>query len=846
MRKTQRKQIEEFAGLLEQAHEEIRKYIENKNFPAALELLQQCQEGAVQIGELIEKTEGENAPTIAKLEDYCELVYEVHEGISGDMDINAVKIHKKLRKSLIQVENSIKNDIRIRLEMVFLPYKASMWDSLESVWRAADADPDCDAYVAPIPYYDKNPDGSLGTEHYEGNAYPDYVPVVHYNEYDFENRRPDVIFFHNPYDQFNNVTSVHPFFYSANLKKMTDCLVYIPYYCTSGGMNEAQGYAVSYYYADYIVIQTEKYRKYFDPNLPQEKLLPFGSPKFDKVVRLCNNPPEPPEAWKEKMAGKKVYFYNTSINGMLADTEAFLKKMEYVFRRFAKCEHACLLWRPHPLLESTFDSMRAGYKPVYEKLKQYFFESGLGIYDDTPEIEPTIALCDAYIGDEGSSVTSLFGIVGKPVFILNNNIHHSPKEDDWRGEIIRDFLRGGCDEFQITQGNKLYYAPDCDYRYEYYCDLSEYAAGGYYLKTIQINEKIYVCPANAQDILVVQNRRIVKKIKLEHHLDQSGAFYSAWRNGHYIFLIPDQYPAIVRLDTRNDEVSYLYEGKDVFVKEVKGQRMIGCSCVWKQYILVASPDDNQVLAIDSESMKMQLLSTMSENHCGCMVMEATETEIWMLPYEGTTITRWNPDTGEMREYSKLPDGFRCNNNLHGYECMECPFSMAVPYRNSILLSPHWGNMFILLDPETGEMKEWKLPFAVSNEKTNGFYSAYALGRFMQRTDSLGEWTYRYFHMVDRRLYDINLETGEYKEFPIVFDTAELKMHTAGFEQISDWMMYSCMENAFNSLTDLLEDRITGQPYDRDKQMQSYGEIAANSDGTCGEKIYLFIKEAMTW
>lgn len=844
MRKTQKKQIEEFAGLLEQAHEEIRKYIENKNFPAALELLRQCQEGAVQIGELIEETEGENAPVIAQLENYCELVYEVHEELSGSAEVNAVKISKRLRKTLIQIENSIKNDIRIRLEVVFLPYKVSMWDSLESVWLAADADPDCDAYVVPIPYYDKNPDGSLGAEHYEGNDYPDNVPVVHYNEYDFENRRPDAVFIHNPYDQYNNVTSVHPFFYSKNLKKMTDCLVYIPYYCTSGGMSEAQGYSVSYYYADYIVIQAEKYRKYFDPNLPQEKLLPFGSPKFDKVVRLCNDPPKPPEAWKKKMSGKRVYFYNTSINGMLVDTEAFLKKMEYVFQCFAKCEHACLLWRPHPLLESTFDSMRAGYKPVYEKLKQYFFESGIGIYDDTPEIEPAVALCDVYIGDALTSVTSLFGIAGKPVFVLNNRIHYSPKEDDWRGEIIADFPIAACGEWIITQGNKLYHAPRHDYQYEYCLDLSEYAAGEYYLCTIRINEKTYVCPANAQDILVVQNRRIIKKIELEHHVGQTGAFYRARRIGHYIFLIPYQYPAIVRLDTRNDEVSYLYDGKDVFVKEVKGQPRIGGNCVWGRYLLVASPDDNRVLAIDSESMEAQLLSTMAENQCGCFVMATAESEIWMLPYEGTTITGWNPDTGEMREYSGLPDGFKCYNKVYKYECMEAPFSMAAPYQNSIVLSPYWGNMFIALDKETGEMKEWKLPFAVSDEEISGYYMTNRVdmaGCFMGRTDSLGEWTYRYFHMADRKLYDINLETGEYKELPIGFDKAELKKHEAGYERISDWIKYSCMENAFNSLTDLLENQITGQPFNRDKQIQSYQEIAANSDGTCGEKIYRFIK-----
>ena len=67
--------------------------------------------------------------------------------------------------------------------------------------------------------------------------------MTHYGDYDFESRRPDMIFFHNPYDQFNNMTSVHPFFYSKNLKSFTDMLVYIPYYATSGGMSDDRGYS---------------------------------------------------------------------------------------------------------------------------------------------------------------------------------------------------------------------------------------------------------------------------------------------------------------------------------------------------------------------------------------------------------------------------------------------------------------------------------------------------------------------------------------------------------------------------------------------------------------------------
>lgn len=229
MRKAQKKQIEDFVELLEEAHGEICREIENQNPDSALRLLEQCQEGAVSVGKLIEDSEGEQAEAVPLLENYCEQLYLIYEDISHDRQIKGNKVHKILKKSFIQIRNSISR-IKVRIEAVFLPYKASMWDTFESVWKEAEADPDCDAYVIPIPYFDKNPDGSFKEAFYEGNLYPDYVPITRYDAYDFEAHRPDMILIHNPYDDSNYVTSVHPFFYSSNLKNFTDNLVYIPYF----------------------------------------------------------------------------------------------------------------------------------------------------------------------------------------------------------------------------------------------------------------------------------------------------------------------------------------------------------------------------------------------------------------------------------------------------------------------------------------------------------------------------------------------------------------------------------------------------------------------------------------
>lgn len=839
MRRTQKNQAESFLALLKEAHEEIRQAINRKEYDLVLELLGQCQDGAIKLGEMIESAEGEGFPTISLLEGYCEQVYSIYEEICQGAASDVCGLLEGLYRELEKIENSVRDDIRIRREAVFLPYKVSMWDSLESIWQAANDDPDCDAYVIPIPYYDRGKDGSLKEMHYEGDRYPKEVPVLKYDEFDFGSHHPDMIFIHNPYDNANYVTSVHPFFYSKNLKKYTDCLVYVPYYATTGGMSEAQSLCPAYLYADYIVIQSEKYKKFFDPIIPEDKFLPFGSPKFDSVIRKCQNPPEPPESWKKKMEGRRVYFYNTSINGMLENTEKFLKKMEYVFRCFRGREDVCLLWRPHPLMESSFESMRKEYLPAYKELKEKFIREGFGIFDDTPDIENTIALCDGYIGDAATSVTSLFGVVGKPLFILNNYIHHEPEEGDWRGEIIKGFCMNGQDEWMITQGNKLYHAPNHDYRYEYYCDLCEYAGGNYYLRAWEIDHKVYVCPANAQEILVAQDRKITKRIELERYLERPGAFYDAWQVGRYLFLIPNQYPAIVRLDTCNDEVSYITGANEIFAKSINGQRRVGGSNVWGKYLMIASPDDNQVVAIDSDSMQVQYLTTGVENQCGCVTIAVIEDAMWLLPYVGTAITSWNPDTGEVKEYTKIPGQFCSFDRMSGTVCEEIPFSMAVGYENNIIFSPARGNMFLQLNLESDMFTEWFPPFQVSYEE-NECFPVCLIGIFGRRTDDLGKWTYQYFDAQYKRLNHVDLGTGAYKNIDIRFCKKELDEHTAGFEKESEWLAYCCNESTFNSLTDFLDGHITGRSFNKEKQVESYIMITKNIDGTCGEKIYQYV------
>ena len=855
MRKAQKQEVLGCVDSLHQAHEEIREALNKNNTALVRNMLSECQDFAVSLGENIERLEGEGHVTVSHLESYCEALFQAYEG-ADNAGINVNKVCKTLKKHLLRVENSVRNDIRVRNEIVFLPYKAAMWDSLESVYLAAKADPDCDAYCVPIPYYEKNPDGSMGKMHYEGLDYPDNIQVIDWQSYQFEERKPDAIFIHNPYDSCNYVTSVHPRFYSDNLKRYTDCLVYIPYYATAGGMSEGQSLCPAYINADYIVIQSEDYRKFFDKRLPDNKFLPMGSPKFDRVIHKCQNPPEPPAEWKlsksqlERMKNSKVYFYNTSIGGMLANTEAFLKKMRYVFDIFKGREDACLLWRPHPLLESTFSSMRGMYKPQFDALKKEFVEENIGILDETTDIENTIALSDVYIGDSGTSVTSLFGVAGKPLFILNNNIHTLPEKDDWRGERINpQFDVWGDDRYQVTGNNQLWYSEKNDYHYKFYMDLETgYSEGGYYRGALEINDRIYVLPGNAQHLLIIKDKKI-RRIDFKEPISQKGAFFGYWYAEKYIFLFPFRYPYFIRFNIDTEELCYV-DGINRFnVRNVEGEWRAGGIGIYKTELVFASPVDNEFVFMDMNTFKARSLSSNSGCNLGTQVILTEGDNLWLLPLNGMTLTCWNPKTGNVREYSNFPQGFKSIQWPLEYECGERPFSNIAfsgeGSRENIILSPCWGNMYLSLNRETGQMEEWKSPMKFKTCGRNGYFAAQGIGRFVITYPQRGKADCRIWYAPERKLYEINIDTGEYKEVEIEFDYDDLLANEAGFMEESEWMQYCLDENAFNSLKNLLDGRITGNQFDRERQLKAFSKINVDTEGTCGMNVHNFVKGKIT-
>lgn len=857
MKRKEKKAILELIESYGEMHASLKKSIAEGNVTSVQDILSVCQDAAIKIGTGIEKSEGEGTYGVKQLESYCEAAYNLFQGITEDKITDIDKEVDGLQHYIDEAEDFIKNKVKMKSEVVFFPYKASMWDSLESIWKAALADPGIKTYVVPIPYFDINPDGSAGEMHYEGDLFPEDVPVISYLEYDVRSRKPDAAYIHNPYDEYNMVTTVDPHFYSHELKKYVDRLIYVPYYATSGGMSENQKSLSAYRYVDYIVAQAPYFRRFFASYIPDKKLLYMGSPKFDRVIRMCNSPKPVPEEWKKISGGRKIYFYNTSLGGMLADTEAFLRKMRYVFDVFTKHPEVCLLWRPHPLLESTFLSMRGEFYPEFEVLRERYISEKIGIYDDTPDITETISHCHAYIGDGGTSVTSLFGMAGKPIFLFDNQISEEPRDEYVNKCIAWSLYRWNMSghKYLITDGNKLFTDVDGTHNYRYVTDLTNLTMDGVYTHAVEMDGVVYCCGPGAQDILAVKDGKVVKKIELRDEVSRSSAFAGIYSYNRSIYLIPNDYPYLVKYDMVSGEVTYFDDLRAVYNQMILGQHYIGGTCIYKNYILLASPSGQDVAAFDMEKDSFILINTDREPSdeitiegvfgSNVLVPDEKDGSVWFLPYSGTVIRRWYPETGQVKMYDKIPKGLICAERPNENPTDMNPFSQGAVSDKYVVLSPGWGNKFLKIDKKTGEMTFWEPDKEIPDKPSNCYFYSYNKAAFICPAsaagygDSSSEWIL--FSCLDRKFYKADIDTGKLTEITYNFDTDELKKHACGFGRYSKELRYCMMENVFNSLSDFIEGKTIGAKFDREEQIKAYNEIASNNDGTCGEKVNKFIR-----
>ena len=350
--------------------------------------------------------------------EYLELLDKFKESVSKINLEDAAGISKRLKELISE---------SVIYKVVFMPYKASMWDSLESIWMAANKDERCETLVVPITYYELDSNQDKKNKINERDLFPEYVNTINDEEYYLENDRPDIIYIHNPYDDTNFVTRVESRYYSWNLKKYCEKLVYIPYYKWVDGVSSTS-FKSAMYYADYTVQSSDdavrrcieaspEYAKELGletieiRNIMENKLINLGSPEVDKVVSLNNV--KLPYEWNGKVARSRVnVLYNTTLDEIFESRT--LDKVKETLAFFKEnSEKAFVIWRPHPLMKQTLTSMLPDLVNEYNEIMNEFVNGDYGVLDTNPSMHYAMFWSDMYYGYKTSSMTELYKYTGK-------------------------------------------------------------------------------------------------------------------------------------------------------------------------------------------------------------------------------------------------------------------------------------------------------------------------------------------------------------------------------------------------------------------------------------------------
>jgi hypothetical protein len=866
MRKHHQKQILDLLKTLGEAHAEIERLFSAGQMEGAIQWLLSCQNGAAHVAEFIEQLAGKGTKTVALLEEYGELLYQAGVEISENgTSQSEASFAIRLQEQLVEMESSVRNDLKPdKIEIAFLPYKVSMWDSMESVWRAANDDPDCDAHVIPIPYCHKQPDGTFGPMRCEIDQYPEDVPTIDWRKYNIEERHPDIIVIHSPYDDGNHVTSIHPYFYSKQLKEFTDLLVYIPYFVCLDDVPEHFCTCVGVLYADRVIVQSNKIRDTYIRvfkeiekknnreggfgNL-EEKFIALGSPKFDKVINTKREDCKIPETWLkliEKPDGtrKKVILYNTSVSALLEGNEKVLHKLRYVFDFFGKRDDVVLLWRPHPMSVATYESMRPQLCEEYQEIVAEYRRQGFGIYDDTVDLHRAIAVSDAYYGDGSSSLVALYGATGKPIMIQDNKMFY----DNLFFEYYVDF-----DGYYWTSsyyGNGLYRIDKSTWNAEFVGIFPEESLTSsiLYPHAVACGGKIYFAPYRASAISVFDpatgafERIVFKKVdeKTENCLQSKSMFlnhfFYAVAYGKYIYFIPQRYNAILRLDTETQEIEYINDWLPVLEKHVNYPmygRFYGVFQI-DETLYIAAHCASAVLELNLATGKTKVHIINDEKLHFTGICEYGE-DLYLLTFTDLVI-KYNPHTGKV---SRIGTG----DGVHEGK-IQSDFRAILCVGGNLILVPYtYSGGLVKIDIATGKRESVPNLLSTISEGNGAIHylfarasedKLFAFSHARQRLEILDIASLQLLQGIEIPLDDKHMEC--------IVKKVRDEEHSGHSTATADLLSCILYENSLSGLRMLLAS--TPNMLGENIRAQFFSQMSANMEGNAGEMIYKMLAQKL--
>jgi len=376
---------------------------------------------------------------------------------------------------------------------------------------------------------------------------------------------------------------------------------------------------------------------------------------------------------------------------------------------------------------------------------------------------------------------------------------------------------------------------ECNYIEDFYESL--------YWEPIEHNGVLYYPPFAANEIATfsLQTNTFEKiKYKDDDMVIVGRAFLGAAACGSYIYFIPYEYPAIVRLDTTTKEITHHSDWLSSH-KELTGNsqkiyfnrpHIVGTT-LWLSIL-----ETNAIMEFDMESLRFTIHEVGNQNYrYGRPFFDGVH--FWLPPRHNlkTPVVRWNPITGATKEFPEIQSDYDNKRFLPFISCGGYLWLLPIVGEHAYKINTTTNTVTIADEFESGSVKS-------EDGKT---YAKFGVAQ------ALGDSIYA-FSSYNRVLIEYNCTKRNRKEEAITFfpKTAEqlsifykniFLQNTKKMKTASDSYYYEGVNTQVNAyIAHLLEENNDKKTalYKRRKELAR--TLSKNADGTAGQEILKIIKK----
>ncbi|WP_455648566.1 glycosyltransferase family 25 protein [Kluyvera sp.] len=320
----------------------------------------------------------------------------------------------------------------------------SGWTNFESVIQAMLNNPAFDCQVIVVPYLNWHAtdiNGDIQRKILKDRC----IKYVGFEDYLLENRRPDVVFLQNPYDEARPEAFRSDYLYRRGVK-----IAYIPYALDTGIGEESMIYQYNLLcqnIATWVFARSQRHKDEFAVQCQagNKHVYVTGHPKFDYYESRYQSVARMGE--KNQV---KTFLWTTHFV-LPGDVKMYTTFNIYcnVFIELMMRDDIHLIIRPHPLFKQWIHEASQIARDNYERLVRISATRNNVTWDFSPTYQESFAKSDALIADAGSFLLEYLPSKKPILYLTHENCHGLNKTADfiyknydvaWQEEDIHRFV----------------------------------------------------------------------------------------------------------------------------------------------------------------------------------------------------------------------------------------------------------------------------------------------------------------------------------------------------------------------------------------------------------------------